>query len=48
MFLTFIEMIFYSLNETIGVVIFKATDMGGSMFVHTFGAYFGVAACYFF
>lgn len=48
MFLTFFEMIFYALNEAIGVIIFKATDMGGSMFVHSFGAYFGVAASYFF
>jgi ammonium transporter Rh len=41
-------MIFYGLNEAIGFLSFKATDMGGSMFVHTFGAYFGVAASYFF
>ena len=41
-------MIFYGLNEAIGVVIFKATDMGGTIFIHTFGAYYGVAASYFF
>lgn len=26
----------------------KAVDMGGSMYVHTFGAYFGLAASFFF
>ena len=43
-----LEVIFYALNETICVLEFKAVDMGGSMYVHTFGAYFGLAACYFF
>jgi ammonium transporter Rh len=36
------EIIFYSINESIGVEIFKAVDMGGSMYVHSFGAYFGL------
>lgn len=40
--LTF-EIVFYALNEYIGYVQFEAVDMGGSMFVHTFGAYFGLA-----
>lgn len=40
----FFELIFFALNETIGVVECLAVDMGGSMFVHTFGAYFGLAA----
>jgi ammonium transporter Rh len=43
-----IEIIFYSINEAIGAGILSAVDMGGSMFVHTFGAYFGLAASYFF
>ena len=43
-----LEIIFYGLNETIGAGIFGAVDMGGSMYVHTFGAYFGLAATYFF
>jgi ammonium transporter Rh len=38
-----IELIVYSINENIGVSIYKAVDMGGSMYVHTFGAYFGLA-----
>jgi len=41
-------MCFYGLNEAIGVGLFKATDMGGTIFVHTFGAYYGLAASYFF
>eukprot|EP00117_Sycon_ciliatum_P005122 scpid50210/ scgid9199/ Ammonium transporter Rh type B-B; Rhesus blood group family type B glycoprotein B len=36
------EIIFFSVNEMIGVKIFKAVDIGGSIFVHTFGAYFGL------
>ena len=43
-FLVFWEMIWWGFNEAIGVELLHATDMGGSMFVHTFGAYFGVAA----
>ena len=38
-----LEIIFYSLNESIGVEIYQAVDMGGSMYVHMFGAYFGLA-----
>jgi ammonium transporter Rh len=40
------EIVFYSLNESIGVVEYEAVDMGGSMYVHTFGAYFGLAVSY--
>jgi ammonium transporter Rh len=43
-----IEIIFYAINESIGAGILKAVDMGGSIFVHTFGAYFGLAASYYF
>jgi len=38
-----IELCLYALNESIGVIIYSAVDMGGSMYVHTFGAYFGLA-----
>merc|ERR1712242_574127 len=48
MCLAFMELIFYSINEAIGAGKLGAVDMGGSMFVHTFGAYFGLAASYFF
>ena len=37
------ELLFYGVNEMIGAVELEAVDMGGSIFVHTFGAYFGLA-----
>lgn len=43
-----LEIIFYGLNEAICAGKLGAVDMGGSMYVHTFGAYFGLAASYFF
>ncbi len=43
-----IEMVFYTLNESIAMVIFNVKDIGGSMTIHTFGAYFGLVASYFF
>ncbi len=36
----------YAVNESIGVIKYGAVDMGGSMYVHTFGAFFGVAVSY--
>merc|ERR1719230_2089540 len=42
----FFEIIFYAINESLGVVVYKAVDMGGSMYVHTFGAYFGLGVAY--
>ena len=47
-FLVWWEMLFWGLNEAICAGPIKATDMGGSMLVHTFGAYYGLAASYFF
>ena len=45
-FMAIIEVILYSVNESIGVINYQAVDMGGSMYVHTFGAYFGLAVSY--
>jgi len=41
-------MVFYTLNDRIANVIYNVKDIGGSMTIHTFGAYFGLAASYFF
>ncbi len=43
-----LEIFFYSLNETICIKLLYIVDMGGSIIVHAFGAYFGLAASYFF
>ena len=37
------EIFFFAINETIVAGMLRAVDMGGSMVVHTFGAYFGLA-----
>ncbi|RUS81585.1 hypothetical protein EGW08_010659, partial [Elysia chlorotica] len=41
--ITLVEIVVFAVNEYIGVEVFKAVDIGGSMFVHAFGAYFGLA-----
>lgn len=40
----FFEIMFYSANEALNIHVLKASDIGGSMLIHTFGAYFGIAA----
>ncbi|CAH1263934.1 RHAG [Branchiostoma lanceolatum] len=40
--MAFLEIPFLVVNEWIGTVQFQALDIGGSMFVHVFGAYFGL------
>ncbi|KAK3851469.1 hypothetical protein Pcinc_041890 [Petrolisthes cinctipes] len=42
--LTLIEIPLFAINEVIGRSVFGAIDMGDSMFVHAFGAYYGLAA----
>lgn len=42
------EMVFFCLNEAILIEIFKVNDIGGSMVIHTFGAYFGLACSMFY
>ena len=41
--MTVMEVCLFAVNEYVGALEWKAVDMGGSMFVHTFGAYFGLA-----
>lgn len=40
--MAFFEVIFQSINEHIGLHYFKGYDIGESMYVHAFGAYFGL------
>lgn len=41
--IAFCEIIFYSANEAINIYVYEAADVGGSMIIHSFGAYFGLA-----
>lgn len=41
--MTFFEVIFLTLNQVICEYKLGALDMGGSMYIHAFGAYFGLA-----
>lgn len=38
-----LEVVFYAINELIAVEFLKYADAGGSIIIHTFGAYFGLA-----
>lgn len=42
------ECIFYCLNAVICLNLLHINDLGGSITIHMFGAYFGLAATYFF
>ncbi|KAI4462361.1 ammonium transporter [Holotrichia oblita] len=42
----FIEIIVFSANSYLGTKILKVVDAGDSIFVHAFGAYFGLAVSY--
>nr|AOZ65975.1 RhbG [Eptatretus stoutii] len=41
--MTVLEEVFFALNEHIAVSVLKVNDAGGSMVIHLFGAYFGLA-----
>jgi ammonium transporter Rh len=43
-----IEIFVYCCNEAILMNIFKAADIGGSMVIHAFGAYFGLSVALFY
>ncbi|NXN13632.1 RHAG protein, partial [Indicator maculatus] len=44
MILTILEITIFACNEHLVAEIFQATDVGASMTIHAFGAYFGLAA----
>ena len=44
--IAFFEIMFYSANEALNIHVLKAADIGGSMLIHTFGAYFGIAVSF--
>jgi ammonium transporter Rh len=44
--IAFIEVMAFGLNEYIGLHKLHAVDCGASMYVHTFGAYFGLACAW--
>lgn len=41
-----IEVVVYHINEAILIYKYKVVDIGGSMVIHAFGAYFGLAASF--
>lgn len=38
-----LESFFYNMNSILGFFEIETSDIGGSIFIHTFGAYFGLA-----
>jgi len=42
----FIQVMFYSLNFWIGKALLGASDVGGSMWIHVFGCYFGLSCAW--
>lgn len=44
--MVFFEVIFYSFNQAVAFQRYYVSDIGGAMLIHTFGAYFGLAASY--
>ncbi|XP_014482238.1 PREDICTED: ammonium transporter Rh type A isoform X2 [Dinoponera quadriceps] len=47
-FMGIAELIMFNVNKYVGEHLFMAVDAGDSMFVHVFGAYFGLAVSYVF
>jgi ammonium transporter Rh len=45
--ITVLEVMFYSFNRYICLLVLEAVDLGGAMVIHMFGAYFGLAASVF-
>lgn len=47
MFIGLVESFFWCMNEAITVVGLEAADVGGTMVIHMYGAFFGISASYF-
>ncbi|XP_018301485.1 rhesus blood group-associated glycoprotein Rh50 isoform X1 [Mycetomoellerius zeteki] len=47
-FMGIVELIMFTINKYVGEKLFMAVDAGDSMFVHVFGAYFGLAVSFVF
>uniref|UniRef100_A0A336M835 CSON012444 protein n=1 Tax=Culicoides sonorensis TaxID=179676 RepID=A0A336M835_CULSO len=41
-----IEIVFFAANEYLNIELFRITDVGGSITIHAFGAYFGLACSF--
>ncbi|KAL9642021.1 hypothetical protein ABK040_004074 [Willaertia magna] len=41
-----IHVVFYAVNFYVGGLVFRAADIGGSMFIHLYGAVFGVTVAF--
>ena len=45
--MTIVESLLYTLNEVIVIFVVGARDIGGSMIIHAFGAFFGIGVTWF-
>ena len=46
--LSTVNIVMYGLNKTICIEVLQTNDLGGSVTIHMFGAYYGLAAAFFF
>jgi len=44
--MAFLQVMFYAMNYWLCLLIYKAIDIGGSLVIHVFGAYFGVTCAF--